>query len=168
MAWASSEWGDAVYTDLAQHKKAIEAYLEREAINLNTKNRRACSARPRGRSSANCWPRRSACWTSRPGIVAGFQPVFAGLRSGAQEAGLKLNAGEKRQIQGAVSWREDAAAKVVKKVHRLNGQKLAALLVELECSEADLPDFGYWPTEKLASTTSTRRTATCATRRMCR
>ncbi len=61
---------------------------------------------------------------------------------------VKLPAGEKNQIYNAVSWRDENAARVIKKVHRLSGEKLDALLDHLDCETAHLADFGYWPADK--------------------
>ena len=62
--------------------------------------------------------------------------------------GLKLSAPEKNSILNAVSWYDETAEKVLKKVEKLNEQKLAQLLEKLGCEEADLADFGYFATAK--------------------
>ncbi|MCY7320388.1 MAG: type I restriction-modification system subunit M, partial [Phormidesmis sp. CAN_BIN36] len=41
MEWAYERWGDAIYSELAEHKAAIEAHLEQEEIELNKKQRDA-------------------------------------------------------------------------------------------------------------------------------
>ncbi|MCR9710588.1 SAM-dependent DNA methyltransferase, partial [Vibrio parahaemolyticus] len=61
---------------------------------------------------------------------------------------VKLSAPEKNAILNAVSWYDENAEKVVKKVVKLNDEKLQDLLERYECEEADLPDFGYYPTGK--------------------
>lgn len=47
-----------------------------------------------------------------------------------------------------MSWYDETAAKVVKKVVKLNADKLGELLELYSCEESDLPDFGYYPTGK--------------------
>ena len=47
-----------------------------------------------------------------------------------------------------MSWYDETAAKVVKKVVKLSADKLGELLEIYSCEEADLPDFGYYPTGK--------------------
>jgi type I restriction enzyme M protein len=47
-----------------------------------------------------------------------------------------------------MSWRDETAAKVIKKVHKLKGQALAELLEGLNTTEEHLGDFGYWKGEK--------------------
>ncbi len=61
---------------------------------------------------------------------------------------LKLSASEKNAILNAVSWYDETAEKVLKKVVKLNGDKLAELLEHLGCEESDLADFGYFATGK--------------------
>ena len=58
---------------------------------------------------------------------------------------IKLSAPEKNAILNAVSWYDETAKKVVKKVVKLTGDKLDDLLERYECEVADLPDFGYYP-----------------------
>jgi type I restriction enzyme M protein len=58
---------------------------------------------------------------------------------------IKLSAPEKNAILNAVSWYDETANKVVKKVVKLSGDKLNDLLDRYECEVADLPDFGYYP-----------------------
>ncbi|ENM3818401.1 SAM-dependent DNA methyltransferase [Vibrio cholerae] len=58
---------------------------------------------------------------------------------------IKLSAPEKNAILNAVSWYDETAKKVVKKVVKLSGDKLNDLLERYECEVTDLPDFGYYP-----------------------
>lgn len=63
-------------------------------------------------------------------------------------SGVKLSASEKNAILNAVSWYDESAKKVVKKVVKLSGDKLNDLLDRYECEVDDLPDFGYYPSGK--------------------
>ncbi|AER34144.1 type I restriction-modification system subunit M [Pantoea ananatis] len=63
-------------------------------------------------------------------------------------SGVKLSASEKNVILNAVSWYDESAKKVVKKVVKLSGDKLNDLLDRYECEVDDLPDFGYYPSGK--------------------
>ena len=60
---------------------------------------------------------------------------------------VKLTASERNQLLNAVSWYDEQAERVIKKIHRLSGKKLEELLTELDCTREQLADFGYWPTE---------------------
>ena len=61
---------------------------------------------------------------------------------------IKLSASEKNAILNAVSWYDESAVKVVKKVIKLSGDKLATLIEHLDCSQDQLPDYGYFPSGK--------------------
>src|SRR5690606_30945818 len=70
------------------------------------------------------------------------------LKQLSKEAGIKLGASERNQLLNAVSWYDENAAKVIRKIEKLDRAELAALLDRLDCSEAELPDFGYYPNGK--------------------
>ena len=61
---------------------------------------------------------------------------------------IKLAAAEKNAILNAVSWYDETADKVIKKVIKLSGDKLASLLEHLGCEQEHLADFGYYPSGK--------------------
>lgn len=58
---------------------------------------------------------------------------------------LKLSATEKNAILNAVSWYDESAEKVVKKVVKLSGDKLDELLHRYDCTREQLPDYGLYP-----------------------
>jgi type I restriction enzyme M protein len=62
-----------------------------------------------------------------------------------QEA-LKITPAEKKAILDAVSWYDENAEKVIKKVVKFKQEKLDELLYHLGCELSDLADFGYFPT----------------------
>lgn len=61
---------------------------------------------------------------------------------------VKLSATERNAILNAVSWYDESAAKVIKKVVKLSGDKLDDLLERYGCTQAQLPDFGFYPADK--------------------
>ena len=61
---------------------------------------------------------------------------------------IKLSASGKNAILNAVSWYDENAAKVVKKVITLSTDKLTTLLQHLGCTQQQLPDYGYYPSGK--------------------
>jgi len=63
---------------------------------------------------------------------------------------IKLSAPEKNAILNAVSWYDENAVKIIKKVVKLTGDKLATLLEHLNCSQDQLPDYGYFPSGKFS------------------
>ena len=145
MEWAYGKWGDRIYTELVEHQAAIGAHLEQEEIELNKKQREALFS--------------VKTWETQRGLIRVGERLMAAVAAGlhldfnefivAVDAALKLlkvklSASEKNQILNAVTWRDRAAAKVIKKVHKLKGEALADLLTELDTTEENLEDFGYW------------------------
>lgn len=65
-----------------------------------------------------------------------------------KEHKVALKASEKNNILNAVSWYDESAAKVIKKVVKVSGDKMDELLERYGCTQAQLPDFGFYPTNK--------------------
>ncbi len=61
---------------------------------------------------------------------------------------IKLSVPEKNVILNTVSWYDESAVKVIKKILKLAGNKLATVLEHLGCAQDQLPDYGYYPTGK--------------------
>ncbi|MEJ1364707.1 MAG: class I SAM-dependent DNA methyltransferase [Candidatus Sedimenticola sp. (ex Thyasira tokunagai)] len=152
MEWAYERWDDTIYEELKQHKDAIEDHLDKEDISLTAKNKKLLL-------DPKAWKKqRELMQTAEKLMVSVGQELhmdFNIFRSLFEETlksqDIKLNASEKNHIYNAVSWREDEAEKVIKKVHKLKGDKLAKVLEGLsfgdfESTEDMLSDFGYWHT----------------------
>lgn len=144
MEWVYGKYGDEVYTDLKSHTEAIEAHLEREEIALSPKNRKELLS--------------EATWREQRDIMLAAQQLgenigggefldfnhFEGIVDDALKAlGQKLAAAARKQILNAISWRDERAEKVVKKVHKLNASKLNELLSQLGTTRDKLGDYGY-------------------------
>ena len=147
MEWVYDKYGDEVYTSLKAHAEAIEAHLEREEITLSPKNRKELLS--------------EATWREQSDIMQAAQQLaekigsgefldfnrFEGIVNDALKAlGLKLAAPSRKQILNAVSWRDERAEKVIKKVHKLNAAKLGDLLFQLGTTYDKLGDYGYMAT----------------------
>ena len=147
MEWVYGKYGDEVYTGLKARVEAIEAHLEREEIALSPKNRKELLS--------------EATWREQRGIMQAAQQLaekigsgefldfnrFEGIVDDALKAlGLKLAAPARKQILNAVSWRDERAEKVIKKVHKLNAAKLGDLLFQLGTTHDKLGDYGYMAT----------------------
>ncbi|NEZ61775.1 SAM-dependent DNA methyltransferase [Leptolyngbyaceae cyanobacterium CCMR0082] len=149
MAWAYGEWDDEIYTSLADHKQKIEDYLEKEEISLTAKNRKALF-------TAKTWEKQRNLMQVAEQLMASveqevwhdFNDFSELVNEMLKTLDIKLSASEKKQIFNAVSWRDETAARVIKKVHKLKGKKLAELLEHLGNTEEHLADFGYWLGEK--------------------
>ncbi|MDE1236038.1 type I restriction-modification system subunit M [Vibrio aestuarianus] len=160
MEYLYSEYGDKVYATkgygddqkhsfLKSKKKAIAAWCEDNDINLNKK--------------AQTKLLDVKYWLSLKALVETAEQLMYAIGSDEfddynvlklqvdqelKASKVKLSASEKNAILNAVSWYDENAAKVVKKVVKLNDEKLQDLLERYECEEADLPDFGYYSTGK--------------------
>lgn len=147
MEWVYGKYSDEVYTGLKAHAEAIEAHLEREEIALSPKNRKELLS--------------EATWREQRDIMQAAQQLaekigsgefldfnrFEGIIDDALKAlGLKLAAPARKQILNAVSWRDERAEKVIKKVHKLNAAKLNDLLNQLGTTRDKLGDYGYMAT----------------------
>lgn len=144
MEWVYGKFGEDVYTNLKAHAEAIEAHLEREEISLSPKNRKELLS--------------EATWLAQRDILQTAQQLaekigseefldfnsLEGIVDNALKAlSVKLAAPVRKQILNAVSWRDERAEKVIKKVHKLSGAKLDELLSQLGTAEDKLNDYGY-------------------------
>jgi type I restriction enzyme M protein len=149
MAWAYETYGEAVYTDLAKHEKDILDWCEKQDLNLNAKQSKALVS--------------PALWHKQLELLALAAELMQAIGSGAytdfnlfknevdavlKTKKTKLSASEKNSILNAISWYDADAAKVEKATLKLSGDKLAQLLEQLACTEAQLPDYGYYPSDK--------------------
>ncbi|UOA07374.1 class I SAM-dependent DNA methyltransferase [Methylobacter sp. S3L5C] len=149
MEWAYGKYGEEVYADLKPHAKAIETHLEHEEITLSPKNCKELVS--------------EATWCAQRNIMQAAQQIAekigtdeyldfnqfeAQIDDTIKALGLKLSAQELKQIINAVSWRDERAAKVIKKLHKLSGSKLRDLEEDLKTTNDKLIDYGYWPTNK--------------------
>ena len=143
------KYGMEVYQGLEKHKKEISDYVERNDLCLNPKQLASFLKK-------ETWEKQEMLYqtASRLMEVLGTETymnfnLFADkVDEVLKQDKTKLSATEKKQILDAVSWYEEDADKVVKKVEKLNDKKLAKLLEYLRCKEEDLPYYGYFPTDK--------------------
>jgi type I restriction enzyme M protein len=146
MEWAYGKYGDEVYTQLKAHKEAIEAHVEREEITLSPKNRKELL-------SESTWLLQRETLEAAQQIAAeiggdewlNFNRFETRVDEVIKALKLKLTAQQRKQILNAVSWRDERADKVIKKVHKLSSAKLRDLCAELGTSQERLADYGYWP-----------------------
>jgi type I restriction enzyme M protein len=75
-----------------------------------------------------------------------FNQFVSLVNSALKELNRKLTSSELNALLNAVSWYDAGAEKVIKCVVKLNPEKLKLLLEHLGCQEAQLVDYGYFPT----------------------
>ena len=149
MAWAYKKWGDGVYDDLAGRRKTIEDHLEKEEINLTAKNRKALF-------SPKLWADQKKLLEAARALMKAigqkhyrdFNRFKKDVDTALKDIGIRLSTSEKNRVLQAVSWRNEEAEKVVKKVHKIGTGALEQLQEKLKCEKEHLPDYGYWPGKK--------------------
>ncbi len=150
MRWCYERFGNECYTDIIKYKKDIEGYLEKESIELKAKQKKALL-------SPSTWDKHKkllvTAYLLKEKIGTkeydDFNLFKKEVEKVLKEEKIKLSASEKNAIFNAVSWYDENAKKVIKKIHKLNGEKLEKLLEHLGCSEDELASFGYYRTEKI-------------------
>ena len=146
MKWVYERWGDAIYAELADHQKAIADHIEREELSLSPKNRKALF-------SIKTWTAQKTLMEIGRQLMAevgqdlclDFTQCKAQVDSALKNLDIKLSSSEKSQILNAVSWRDENAARVIKKVHKLSDERLDQLLDALGTTADHLPDYGFFP-----------------------
>ncbi|WP_430416843.1 type I restriction-modification system subunit M [Marinobacter adhaerens] len=155
MEWIYQHWGDTIYESgaLKNRERDILKWCEEQELNLNTKQRKKLLSEDTWKKHAtlvkvaNYLMETIGTDTYRDYNQFKVQ-VGQALKTLAKESGIKPGASDKNQILNAVSWYDDSAEKVVRKIEKLTGDKLDNLLSHLGCQQNDLPDFGYYPTGK--------------------
>lgn len=77
-----------------------------------------------------------------------FNEIKKRVKSILKAHGSSLTTSEQNAILSAVSWYDESAERVVKKVEKFKPDQLEALLSRCRCTLDDLPEFGYYPTGK--------------------
>jgi len=149
MRWCLEEFGEECYLDITKYKKAIEEYLDKEDISLNAKQKKALT-------SKETWAKHKklvdTAFMLKEKIGTDEYDDFNIFKSEVEkvlkEQKIKLSPAEKNAILNAVSWYDENAKKVIKKVSKISGEKLEKLLNHLGCKEEQLGNFGYYKTDK--------------------
>ncbi|CBL44743.1 Type I restriction-modification system DNA methylase [gamma proteobacterium HdN1] len=146
-----AEYGDKLYEKgfLKSIEKNILAWCEDNDISLNAKAKTKLL-------DVKHWLALKAVYETAQALMAAigkdefddFNLFKDQVDAGLKALKVKLSATEKNAILNAVSWYDESAAKVIKKVVKLSGDKLDEVLERYGCTQAQLPDFGFYPTNK--------------------
>ena len=148
MQWAYGEFGDVLYSDVAKHAKEILEWCEKQELNLKAKQKKNLSDQTFWNKYKKLLESASQLMEKMGSeISTDFNAFKSEVDKIVKAEKLALSAGEKNSILTAVSWYDESAEKVIKKVHKLQGEKLEKLLEHLGCEEKALADFGYFKTE---------------------
>lgn len=149
MQWAYKTYGEKVYTDLKSIEKELLEWCEKNDLDLNAKKRKALTS--------------AATWKKQKEILEAAQELMEAIGTAEysdynvfldevnqelKAKKTKLSASEKNQILAAVSWYDETAEKVIRKIQKLSGDKLDKLLHHLDCTKEQLADYGYYPSGK--------------------
>ncbi|HHU0331267.1 TPA: type I restriction-modification system subunit M [Klebsiella variicola] len=155
-----SEYGDDVYKETGfgiDQKKSFLKFIEKEIIIWCEENEISLNAKAKAKLLD------VKHWLALKSVLETAQKLMSDIGNGEfndfneftslvdkslKTIGVKLSSSEKNAILNAVSWYDESAKKVVKKVFKLSGDKLDELLDRYECELDDLPDFGYYPSGK--------------------
>ena len=149
MEWAYDRFGDEVYTKLASHEKVILDWCEKQELNLNAKQSKSLV-------SPETWQKQLSLIDASNKLMEAigqaefnnFNEFTKVIDNKLKDSGIRLSASERNAILNAVSWYDASAEKVIKGPSKMVGGKLEKLLEHLGCTEAQLPDYGYYPTGK--------------------
>lgn len=142
-------YGMEVYEGLEKYKKEVENHIEKHDLNINAKQLAVYLKK-------ESWNKQEQLYQTAVRLMEvlgtevyiNFNEFVTKVDEVLKLDKTKLSASEKKQILDTVSWYDEEADKVIKKVEKLNSQKLSDLLNYLGCTEKDLPYYGYFPTTK--------------------
>jgi type I restriction enzyme M protein len=147
MIWCEQEYKEECNNDLSKHKKAIEEHLDKNDIELNAKQLKSLL-------SKELWKKHKTLVDSAKLLKEkigtdeydDFNIFKEKVEKVLKEQKISLSASEKNMILNAVSWYDETAQKVIKKISKISGDKLDKLCEILGCKESELKDFGYYKT----------------------
>lgn len=143
------KFGEQVYQGLENHKKEINDYVEKEELNVTPKTLASLLKK-------ETWAKQKMLYQTALKLKEligteehnDFNIFTEKVEKVLKQEKIKLSAPEKKQILDAVSWYDENAEKVIKKIEKLNDKKLQELLAFLGCEEKDLPYYGYFSSQK--------------------
>ncbi|MDB9780479.1 type I restriction-modification system subunit M [Flavobacteriaceae bacterium] len=149
MQYAFETFGESVYTNIKQYEKELLDWCEKQELNLSSANKKKLC-------KPDTWKKHLRLVTAAKALqnvfgdklYTNFNDFKKDVDDEVKAQKLNLSASDKKAILNGVSWYDADAEKVIKKVEKLSGDKLAKLLQHLDCKETDLADFGYYETAK--------------------
>jgi type I restriction enzyme M protein len=149
MKWAFETFGEQVYSDIKSLEKELLERCEKNNLDLNSKKRKALV-------SPTTWNKQREILEVAHHLMStigtseylDYNIFLEEVNHELKASGIKLSASEKNQILSAVSWYDESAAKVIKRKQKISGDKMDQLLFHLGCSKEQLPDYGYYLSDK--------------------
>ena len=147
MEYVYTEHGEQVYSDLSAYEKQIIKWCEDNQLDLSAKNiKKLLSPQTWQKQLTILEIARKLHQHFGDSEFLDFNLFNQEMTKALKQLNIKLNDSDKNQIINVISVYDENAAKVIKKIHKLTGDKLDKLLTHLGCSEQDLADFGYYST----------------------
>ncbi len=149
MKWCLEQYKEECYFDLSKHKKTIEEHLDKNGIELNTKQLKSLL-------SKELWKKHKTLLDIAKLLQKeigtdeynDFNIFKEMIEKVLKNEKIKLSSSELSNILNAISWYDETAQKVIKKISKISGNKLDELLNYLGCKENELANYGYYPTGK--------------------
>lgn len=149
MQYAFETFGESIYTNTKEHGKELLEWCEKSELNLSSANKTKLTKQ-------DTWQKHLRLVTAAKSLqnvfgdklYTNFNDFKKDVDDEVKAQKLNLSASDKKAILNGVSWYSADAEKVIKKVEKLSGDKLAKLLQHLDCEETDLADFGYYTNAK--------------------
>ena len=149
MMYAYETVGESIYTTVEHHKKEILDWCEKNELNLTAANQKKLVSKATWEKQAFLLEQAQILLDALGDeIYTDFNLFKQKVETVIKDKKLKLGASEKNAILNAVSWYDAEAEKVFKATVKLSGDKLATLLEHFNCTESELPNYGYYPTNK--------------------
>lgn len=151
MEWMFENYGEAVYQKgtLKEKEKEILNWYEDNDLELNTKARKKLLDIKLWDKHANLIQTANILMQAiGEGETSDFNEFKAQVDKTLKEQKIKLGASENNTILNAVSWYDEKAKKVIKKIEKLTEDDLDVLLDNLGCEKSELHDYGYYATDK--------------------
>lgn len=142
MQWTHEEFGEKVYENVGEFEEQITAYLKAEKIELKAKSKKEIFKQ-------ELWEKQKNLHSVATKLMEEigpdqfddyneFEPLFDGK---LKALGVKLDAPSKKRILGAITWKNQEAQAVVKKVHKAG----KGLERDHSCFEVDGRVVSYQP-----------------------
>ncbi len=149
MEWAYTEFGNAVYDNLASLEKDIKEWCEKQDMSLTAKKEKVLC-------NPETWEKQRNLLNIATALMEAigqeeyndFNKFTKLVDAELKRTKHKLSSSEKNAILNAVSWYDADAEKVIKTTTHLAGDKLQQVLKHLDCTADQLPDHGYYSTDK--------------------
>ncbi|ALU74753.1 DNA methylase [Tenacibaculum dicentrarchi] len=149
MQYAFETFGEKVYTDILNQKENISIWCEKNELNLSSANKNKLFKQATWEKHFNLIQNANALSNAiGNNEFNNFNEFKKIVDTEIKNQKLSISASDKKTILNAVSWYSDDAEKVIKKIEKLNDEKLSKLLNHLDCKQKDLANFGYFATNK--------------------